>query len=440
MGRRALYAHGLPRPSFSRAERSLAGAVYRFHPRTTFHHSDKYAVLRYYASVKLFDSLITATFVSRPNRFVIICKANGKTVHAYLPNPGRLWELLLPGVKLFLTKLPPAADRKLSHTAVAVERDGLPVMLHTHHNNLVARHLIETGRIPGLEDAEVVQAEYRTGNSRFDFLLRQKEKDVLLEVKSCTLFHDTLAMFPDAVSARASKHLHELEELSKDGYRTAVLFVVHSPGVKWFMPEHHTDLAFCRALLQVKDRVEVKTLAVTWDDTLTLGKEVRELAIPWDLVERESHDRGSYLVLLKLDRGRTMEIGGLGNVGFRKGYYLYVGSAMQGLTQRMARHQRLTKKKHWHIDHLREHAAFVAGIPIRSSEDRECKVARAAAAVADWSVPGFGCSDCTCASHLFGMREDPFRKRAFIDMLLDLRMGALEQELQERDGPKGNGS
>lgn len=383
--------------------------------------------------MKLFNDLIPATFLSRPNRFVLLCKAGNKTLRAYLPNPGRLWELLLPDAKLLLTKLPPSPARKLDHLVVAVERDGMLVMLHTHHNNLVARHLIETGRMPGLEGAKIVQAEYPIGRSRFDFLLQQAGQRVLVEVKSCTLFHDTLAMFPDAVSARATKHLLELDELSREGYRTAVLFIVHSPRVRYFMPEHHTDLAFCRTLLQVKDRVMVKAVSVAWERDLTLGNNAQELAIPWDLVERESHDRGSYLIVLKLTKDRKVEVGGLGKVMFRKGYYLYAGSAMQGLTQRISRHQRLTKQKHWHIDHLREHAAFVAAIPIRSSRDRECEVAAVIERIAQWNVPGFGCSDCVCRTHLFGMPDDPLHAPEFINTLLELRMGGLEAELRERD-------
>jgi sugar fermentation stimulation protein A len=380
--------------------------------------------------MELFRNILNGAFLSRPNRFVVECLVRDRKARAYLPNPGRLWELFFPGVKLFLTMPPPAPGRKLAYLVVAVEHDGVPIMLHTHHNNLVARQLIEQGLVPGLEGAEVVQQEYRVGHSRFDFLLRKDGREVLVEVKSCTLFHDTLAMFPDAVSARATKHLLELEELSRKGYQAVVLFIVHSPTAKWFMPEHHTDLAFCRALLAVRGRVLVKALGVEWEQDLSLGNRVRELDIPWDLVERESHDRGSYLIVLKLPRDRRIEVGSLGKILFRKGWYIYAGSAMKDLTQRIARHQRLTKKKHWHIDHLREHALFVAGIPIRSSVDRECEIAAAFAKIAEWQVPGFGSSDCSCASHLFCMQHDPFLDREFIATLLHFRMGLLEDELK----------
>ena len=379
--------------------------------------------------MKLFTDIIPASFLSRPNRFVVRCIVDGRTIRAYLPNPGRMWELLFPGIKLFLVKFPLSPERKLAYMVVAVERDGRPVMLHTHYNNLVARKLIEEGRIASLEGAVIVKAEHRIGHSRFDFLLTRDGRDIVVEVKSCTLFNDTLAMFPDAVSARATRHLLELSRLSRRGMQAAVLFIVHSPHARYFMPEHHTDLDFCRALLSAKDKVMIRAVGVEWNQDLSLGDSVRELEIPWDLVERESHDRGSYIIILRLARARRIPIGGLGAVKFPKGYYLYVGSAREGLSQRIARHRRLTKRMHWHIDHLREHADFVAGIPIRTSRDIECSLARELGAIADWKIPGFGSSDCSCATHLFAMSDDPIHRPDFIKLLLAFRMGAIEEEL-----------
>jgi len=200
------------------------------------------------------------------------------------------------------------------------------------------------------------------------------------------------------------------------------------------MPEHHTDLAFCRTLVDVRDRVQVKAMAVTWEQDLTLKDGARELAIPWDLVERESHDRGSYLVVLRLPRDRHIVAGSMGDLKFRKGYYLYVGSAMKGLGQRLARHRRLTKKKHWHIDYLRQHTEFISGIPIRATVDRECELASSLSKIADRRVPGFGSSDCSCPTHLLFFDDDPFRSRAFSDLLLYFRMGKLEEVLDKRIG------
>ncbi|WP_176232105.1 DNA/RNA nuclease SfsA [Candidatus Hakubella thermalkaliphila] len=46
----------------------------------------------------------------------------------------------------------------------------------------------------------------------------------VLEVKSCTLFNQEMAMFPDAITLRGKRHLIELAELSHKGLRGGVLF------------------------------------------------------------------------------------------------------------------------------------------------------------------------------------------------------------------------
>lgn len=373
-----------------------------------------------------FPKTVKGTYNRRPNRFIVECTVNNRTARAYLPNPGRLLELFFPGVVVYLVRHDASYEGSTDYTVVAVERDGLPIMLHTHVNNLVARQFIEQGRIKGLENTSVVKPEVTIGNSRFDFILSQNGKDVVVEIKSCTLVGKRIAMFPDAITARGTKHLLELAVLAKRGIKTAVVFLVHWPKAEYFLPEHHTDLVFARTLLAVKDTVLVKAVSVEWNEALMPGR-IKELIIPWQLVEQEAHDSGSYLVILNLKRDRRLLVGKLGEVKFRKGYYLYVGSAKANLTKRVERHRRLLKKYHWHVDFLRCAAEFHAALPIRASEDLECGIAAALSKIADWEVKGFGSSDCTCKSHLFGMSADPVHARAFIDLLQYFRIDRLEK-------------
>jgi len=381
--------------------------------------------------VKLFETLIKGIFKNRPNRFIIECTVDKKSVRAYLPNPGRLRELLLPGSMLYLVPQPPPSH-KYRYMCVAVEKDGAPVLLHTHLNNAVARHLIERSCITGLEGAEIVRPEITIGRSRFDFLLRHNGKDVVLEVKSCTLFSGKTAMFPDAVTIRGRRHLEELAALSGGRRRCAVLFVVHSPGVEYFMPEYHTDLEFSKSLLSVLQDVMIRAVSVSWEKDLSLGKRVRDLVIPWDLIRNEARDKGSYIVILRLKQDRKISVGSLGIVRMRKGYYVYVGSAKRNLSQRIARHQRERKNLFWHIDYLRQYADHCSSLPVRSGTDLECGIAGALNKISEWNIPGFGSSDCRCGSHLFGMRHDPALSREFITLLLDFRMNRLERILSDR--------
>jgi sugar fermentation stimulation protein A len=365
-----------------------------------------------------------AIFLKRPNRFVVVCKIHGKTIKAFLPNPGRLWELLLPGAVLYLEKSA-QPERKLPYTVVAIEREGYPVMVDTHRTNDLVEHLLRSGMIPGLERTEMIKREIRHGNSRFDFLLKRGEEKIYLEVKSCTLFGKQVAMFPDAVTARGKKHLEELAEMKGRGISGAVVFLICWPRADFFKPDYHTDLEFSKTLLAVKDRVSFLPVGSELNPDLSLSSKVRLLEIPWNLLQKEVEDRGSYILILRLPVGKKLNIGKLGRIEFKAGYYLYAGSAQKNLTQRLERHKRERKKLFWHIDYLRAHAEVHLALPIRASDPLECELGQALKKISNWKVPGFGCSDCSCISHLYGMRKDPIHTPEFISLLQYFRMDRL---------------
>jgi sugar fermentation stimulation protein A len=335
-------------------------------------------------------------------------------------------ELLLPGVPLLIVpSTSPMA--KLSYRVAAVVRDHVPIALDTHATNDVVEHLLRHKRIRGLQQWTQVRRECQVGASRFDFLLRRGGEDLLLEVKSCTLFGERLAMFPDAPTQRGARHVRELAALTRRGTRGAVLFLVHWDRARYFLPDYHTDPHFASALTEARKRIDVHAVAVSWNSDLSLGDPVRNLGIPWGIAERENHDRGCYLLVLRLSRDRRIRVGKLGTVAFRRGYYVYVGSALQHLGARIARHRRLRKKLHWHIDHLRRACDLVACLPIRTSDDLECDLAQSVSCLTGWSVPRFGSSDCGCASHLFGVKDNPFHRRGFIRLVQHYRMDRLVQ-------------
>jgi len=309
---------------------------------------------------------------------------------------------------------------------VGVEKDNHPIMLHTHRTNEVARYLLQKRMIPGLKNVRIVKSEIQVGGSRFDFLLRDGDQDILLEVKSCTLVGERVAMFPDAVTERGRRHLMELAEISKKRMRTVVLFIVHWPFAKVFMPDYHTDLDFSQTLLRIRNKVEVIPVSVLWEKDLSISPKVEVLKIPWDIIEKEAKDRGSYLLVLNLKRNRKIIIGKLGKVYFRKGFYIYVGSAMASLSKRMERHRHLRKQHHWHIDELRAVAEFHSVLAIRSSDRLECEIAKTLSGNAEWSVPGFGSTDCSCKTHLFGMSNDPLQSEDFHKLLQHFRMDRYE--------------
>ena len=404
----------------------------------------------------LYDTILKAKYTGRPNRFVVTLDLNGESVLAHLPNPGRMWELLFTGVTMYIVPHD-KPDAKTKYRVVGIERDGVVIMLDTNYSNDVAQHLIENKLIPGWEEWRVVRREYTVKlhgtSSRFDLLLtNDKGDEFLLEVKSCTLFSKTGAMFPDAITERGRKHLLHLKELQNEGYHTGVLFLVQWDKAQWFLPDYHTDLDFARTFKEVAPSLDWKAVAVAWDETFTMPTVTRECTYPSYVLDSEAHDSGVYIMVMHLDHDLDLEVGSKGMMHFKAGYYMYVGSAKANLTKRIERHKRKRKKMHWHLDYFRGHCEMIAAVPIRTSGlpleswslthepypsmpsmpdpdievSVECALADAVRAIAEWEVPKFGSSDCDCTSHLFGMMENPIHNKKFMDVIEDFRMNQLD--------------
>lgn len=372
---------------------------------------------------------INGRLVQRVNRFVVEVEIGGRREEAYLANPGRLWELFLPGTELFLS--PELSKGKKPYTVLAGFKGGLPVLLHTHLTNKIVHRLIDEGRIGGFEDYRVIQEEPSCGRHRFDLLLKHNQSgaDYYLEIKTCTLFDGRVAMFPDAVTKRGSEHLYKLKELAEQGVSTGCLFVVMHPETDYFLPAYHIDPAFAAAFMEVKDRVQLISIALGFDPGFNTVDSVKSIRVPFELLNAELQDGGAYLLIIRLDDDQAITAGSLGQSVFKRGYYVYVGSAKRNLGKRLARHSRKRKLKRWHIDYLLEQANKVTPVPIISSDDLECELAGSMSQIADLPVKGFGSSDCSCQGHLFYFAENPLADPHFIDLIQYYRIRRLEQKI-----------
>ena len=122
--------------------------------------------------------------------------------------------------------------------------------------------------------------------------------------------------------------------------------------------------------------------------------------------------RGSYLLLMELKNTEKISVGKLGKIDFKKSFYIYVGSALNGLDQRIQRHLRKQKKTYWHIDYLLGNAeAKVLSVFYKQGDKtEECAVAQIISERGR-DVVGFGASDCNCRSHLFRIDDYGFLKK-----------------------------
>ncbi|MCX7974476.1 MAG: DNA/RNA nuclease SfsA [Candidatus Aminicenantes bacterium] len=374
------------------------------------------------------SSLVSATFESRLNRFTLRCLVEGEPILAYLANPARLWEIFLPGRKLYLK--PSNRSNKLPYNVIAADLEGIPVLLDPHLTNFFLEKWLRQKLIPGLEKYSIVKKEFQLDSSRFDFLLKSKQGFMVLEVKSCTLLAYRAAFFPDAVSQRGKRHLLKLADLAEQsGWQSMMLFVVWWPKARYFLPEFHIDWAFAQAFLANKNKINYLAIAATLNHNFEPDEgSIHQLIIPWDLLEREMRDRGVYLLLIKVEEETTLSVGHLGNIPFRPGYYIYVGSAKKNLQARLNRHRRHQKKLFWHIDYLLAKAKLCHLLPIRSATDLECTLADRLSYLAK-PIFSFGCSDCHCPSHLFFSPTNPIHSPPFIYLLQEFRYQRLESEL-----------
>lgn len=110
--------------------------------------------------------------------------------------------------------------------------------------------------------------------------------------------------------------------------------------------------------------------------------------------------KGTYTLLIEIPEGIEIQIGKLGKINFKKGFYAYIGSALNGLEKRIGRHLRREKKFHWHIDYLLEKGKILGIIYAETDLRFECNIARNLNKNLEF-VKNFGCSDCRCESHLF---------------------------------------
>lgn len=207
--------------------------------------------------------LIEGTFLERPNRFTVIFKANSQKSEeelAHLKDPGRLKELLYPGVRLLLKKAPPNPKRKTKFDVIAVLKDNIWVLINSGFHSDLAQELIESGLLSEFKGYSVERREFTFGKSRLDFLLRPVENSIpgaekmLVEVKGCTLVEDGLACFPDAPTIRGKKHVEELIMGKNQGFESSVLFLILKEDAQKFSPNYATDPDFSHALKEAEQK------------------------------------------------------------------------------------------------------------------------------------------------------------------------------------------
>lgn len=226
---------------------------------------------------------LQATLLKRYKRFLgDVRLSNGEEMTVHTPNTGAMLGCAEPGSRVWLRDTQSQTRKyryswELSETAAG----GL-VGVNPSLANALAKEAIEAEVIEPLVGYERLQAEVKYGeeNSRIDWLLSHADRpDCYVEVKSVTLARETLALFPDAVSQRGSKHLRELAAMARSGCRAVMLYCIQRDDATHFAPAADIDSAYAAALSQAMDAgVE----AYAYRCRVAVGEIEIVEQVPWD--------------------------------------------------------------------------------------------------------------------------------------------------------------
>ncbi|MBR4949145.1 MAG: DNA/RNA nuclease SfsA [Clostridia bacterium] len=204
-----------------------------------------------------YENMEKALFLSRPNRFIAICKRqNCEEVICHVKNTGRCRELLIPGKSEVFIEKSNNENRKTKYDLISVLKNGRLINMDSQIPNAVAEEglLNKSITLPGFENITFLKREKTFGNSRFDIYIENGEKKAFVEVKGCTLEEDGVCMFPDAPTLRGVKHIFELIKTKEEGFDAFIIFVIQMKNVKYFTPNYKTHKEFGEALKIAKEK------------------------------------------------------------------------------------------------------------------------------------------------------------------------------------------
>jgi sugar fermentation stimulation protein A len=193
--------------------------------------------------------------LKRYKRFLADVECDDGQFTAHCPNTGSMLGCCTPGAEVWLSHSD-NPKRKYAWTWELVRlASGVLVGVHTGRSNDLIREALAQELIPELAAYRAVRREISIpgAHGRFDWLLErpgpQGVERCLLEVKNVSAaVQDGVAVFPDAVSERATRHARELTRLHNEGVKTALVFCVQREDVAQIMPAIAIDPVYATAL------------------------------------------------------------------------------------------------------------------------------------------------------------------------------------------------
>ena len=195
--------------------------------------------------------LVEGRLIRRYKRFLADIQLPEGVVTAACPNTGSLMGCCEAGSRVWLSESD-SATRKYRHTWELVQVGRTMVGINTGLPNALVAEAIGNGTIGELSGYSSVRREVAYGEerSRVDLVLEEADRaPCYVEVKNVTAAANKgVALFPDCVSERGSRHLRELMRLKASGLRPVQLYCVQRGDVNEVRPADGIDHEYGRTL------------------------------------------------------------------------------------------------------------------------------------------------------------------------------------------------
>lgn len=224
-----------------------------------------------------YKKVVKGIFLKRPNRFIAQVLIDGKEETVHVKNTGRCKELLVPGANIILEDCSHNKNRKTKYSLIAVWKNDILVNMDSQVPNKVVYDAIIQNNIKKLLNLNLVKREVTYGNSRYDIYFENENEKGFIEIKGVTLENNDIAMFPDAPTLRGTKHVLEMIDAVKNGYRGIIFFLIQMKGPKIFRLNKEMDKKFSDAVKFANEKgVEVLVYdSIVTENSISIGSQIK---------------------------------------------------------------------------------------------------------------------------------------------------------------------
>ncbi len=205
--------------------------------------------------MKFTTPLQAAILIKRYKRFLADVKLeDGTEFTIHCPNSGSMRGCSSPESQVFFSRSE-NPKRKYPCTLEMIREGSTWIGVNTMRTNQLVTEAIREGLISEFKEMDSIKAEVKTSpSSRLDLLLTKGKRTIYMEIKTCSLVEDGWAMFPDAVTVRGTKHLHELVDLVAQGNEGVIFFCVQRMDADRFRPATHIDPLYAETLAHAQQQ------------------------------------------------------------------------------------------------------------------------------------------------------------------------------------------